>query len=77
MFDPNAALHNTKGVERFIFLTAKGILNEILDHQYDIILDASDLVVLKSQTNQSLQTAGQWTLSPGGIVLEEIERQLL
>jgi transcriptional regulator with PAS, ATPase and Fis domain len=40
-------------------------------------LDASDLVVLKSQTNNTQQTAGQWTIPPGGIVLEEVERQLI
>ncbi len=40
-------------------------------------LDASDLVIQTSHTNHSQQTADQWTLPPGGIVLEEVERQLI
>jgi transcriptional regulator with PAS, ATPase and Fis domain len=40
-------------------------------------LDASDLVVLKSQPDHTRQDAGQWTIPPGGIVLEEVERQLI
>lgn len=40
-------------------------------------LDASDLVVLKIQTNHTRQNAGQWAIPPGGIVLEEVERQLI
>ena len=40
-------------------------------------LDASDLVVLKSQTNRSQQPTDQWTIPPGGIVLEKVERQLI
>ena len=41
------------------------------------ILDASDLIVLKSQSNPILQTAGQWAIPPGGIVLEDVERQMI
>ena len=41
------------------------------------ILDASDLIVLKSQTNHTQSTAGQWVIPSGGIVLEEVERQLI
>ena len=40
-------------------------------------LDASDLVVFKSQTNHTRQNAGQWAIPPDGIVLEEVERQLI
>ena len=40
-------------------------------------LDASDLVIQKSHADHSRQTADQWTLPPDGIVLEEVERQLI
>ena len=40
-------------------------------------LDASDLVILKSQTNHIRKTADQWAIPPGGIVLDDVERQLI
>ena len=40
-------------------------------------LHASDLVVRESQVDHARLDAGQWTIPSGGIVLEEVERQLI
>ena len=40
-------------------------------------LDASELVISGSQARQGQQQARQWTVPPGGIVLEDVERQLI
>jgi transcriptional regulator with PAS, ATPase and Fis domain len=41
------------------------------------ILDAPDLVVFGPQSHQAKQKAHQWTIPPGGIILEDVERQLI
>lgn len=41
------------------------------------ILDAPDLVVFGPQSHQAEQKAHQWTIPPGGIILEDVERQLI
>ena len=41
------------------------------------ILDATELVISGSQARQGQQQAHQWTVPPGGIVLEDVERQLI
>jgi transcriptional regulator with PAS, ATPase and Fis domain len=40
-------------------------------------LDATDLVILGSPIHPTERKAHQWTIPPGGIVLEEVERQLI
>lgn len=40
-------------------------------------LDASDLVIVGSQTHAADRKPDRWTIPPGGIVLEEVERQLI
>ncbi len=40
-------------------------------------LDATDLVILGSATHPTERKAHQWSIPPGGLVLEEVERQLI
>ncbi len=40
-------------------------------------LDAAELVISGKQAQQGKQSAQQWVVPPGGIVLEEVERQLI
>ncbi len=40
-------------------------------------LDASELVISGNRTRQGQQQVHQWTVPPGGIVLEDVERQLI
>ena len=44
------------------------------DHE---TLDASELVIFGPQAQQGKHPSQQWVVPPGGIVLEEVERQLI
>jgi two-component system NtrC family response regulator len=40
-------------------------------------LDVSDLTILGSPSHQAERKAHPWTVPPGGIILEDVERQLI
>ena len=53
------------GLERAMIFADKGTL------------DSPDLAILGSQTYQAERKAQQWAIPPGGVILEEVERQLI